>query len=146
MRPRRRKTPRVFEEVVSVWVQVIEIVGALIMIVGGAFAFAVAAPMMRRPESRSGAYERLRRNVGRAILLGLEVLIVADIIRTILVDQTPQSVAVLAGIVAIRIALSFSLEVEIDGVWPWAKWRLTSPARPPEQGRDRRRSGTIDPI
>ncbi|WP_052273833.1 DUF1622 domain-containing protein [Arthrobacter sp. L77] len=115
-----------FEEIVGVWVLVIETVGALIMIVGAGFALVAAVPSMRRPESRGKAYERLRRNVGRAILLGLEVLIVADIIRTILVDQTPQSVAVLGGIVAIRIALSFSLEVEIDGMWPWSKWRVAS--------------------
>ena len=135
-----------FEEVVGVWVLVIETVGALIMIVGGAFAFVAAAPLMRRPDTRGIAYERLRRNVGRAILLGLEVLIVADIIRTILVDQTPESVAVLGGIVAIRIALSFSLEVEIDGMWPWANWRMASKRASAEPGLDRRSGGTIDPI
>jgi hypothetical protein len=55
------------------------------------------------------------------ILLGLEVLIVADIIKTVIVDQTAISVAVLATIVLIRILLSWSLDVEIDGVWPWEK-------------------------
>ncbi|WP_258069725.1 DUF1622 domain-containing protein [Arthrobacter sp. SX1312] len=123
-----------FEEVVSVGVLVIEVVGALIMIVGAGFALVAAVPSMRRADSRGKAYERLRRNVGRAILLGLEILIVADIIRTILVDQTPQSVAVLAGIVAIRIALSFSLEVEIDGIWPWAKWRVAAAQSQVEPG------------
>jgi hypothetical protein len=49
------------------------------------------------------------------------VLIVADIIRTVIVDQTPDSVAVLATIVVVRILLSWSLAVEIDGVWPWRK-------------------------
>lgn len=57
------------------------------------------------------------------ILLGLEVLIIADIIRTILVDQSLESVGVLGLIVVIRIVLSFSLEVEIDGAWPWNAWR-----------------------
>lgn len=135
-----------FEEVVSVWVRVIEAIGALIMIIGGGFAFVAAVPLMRRKDTRGLAYERLRRNVGRAILLGLEVLIVADIIRTILVDQTPQSVAVLAGIVAIRIALSFSLEVEIDGMWPWAKWRVASTRSPSREGSERGSGGTMDPI
>ena len=79
-----------------------------------------------RPGSRPGSYERLRRNFGRCILLGLEVLIVADIVRTIVVDQTLESVAVLGGIVLIRIVLSFSLEVEIDGMWPWNRWRTPS--------------------
>ena len=69
-------------------------------------------------ESAPEAYDELRRNLGRSILLGLEVLIVADIVRTIIVDPTIESVAVLGVIVAIRIALSFSLEAEIDGVWP----------------------------
>ena len=53
-------------------------------------------------------------------------LIIADIIRTIVVDQTLQSVGVLGLIVLIRIVLSFSLEVEIDGAWPWNQWRLSS--------------------
>jgi hypothetical protein len=50
---------------------------------------------------------------------------VADIVRTIIVDPTIESVGVLGVIVAIRIALSFSLEVEIDGFWPWRRWQLT---------------------
>ena len=59
-----------------------------------------------------------------ASLLGLEVLIIADIVRTIIVDPTLESVAVLGAIVVIRILLSFSLEVEIDGLWPWRRWQL----------------------
>jgi hypothetical protein len=66
---------------------------------------------------------RLRRNLGRCILLGLEVLIVADIVRTIVVDATFEGVTVLALIVLIRIVLSIALEVEIDGTWPWNRQR-----------------------
>jgi uncharacterized membrane protein len=66
----------------------------------------------------------LRKNLGRVILLGLEVLIIADIILTIVVDQSVESVAVLGTVVLIRVILSFSLEVEIDGMWPWNRWRL----------------------
>ena len=62
------------------------------------------------------------------ILLGLEVLIIGDIIRTIVVDPTLESVAVLGVIVLIRIVLSFSLEAEIDGMWPWNRWRRQSSA------------------
>lgn len=62
------------------------------------------------------------------ILLGLEVLIIGDIIRTIVVDPTLESVAVLGVIVLIRIVLSFSLEAEIDGMWPWNRWRKQSSA------------------
>ncbi len=75
------------------------------------------------------AYGDLRKNLGRVILLGLEVLIIADIIRTIVVDQSVESVAVLGIIVLIRVVLSFSLEVEIDGMWPWNRWRI-DPERP----------------
>ena len=74
---------------------------------------------------RAESYEELRRNLSRSILLGLEVLIVADIVRTIIVDPTIESVGVLGIIVVIRILLSFSLEVEIDGVWPWRQRELT---------------------
>ena len=63
----------------------------------------------------------LRNQLGRSILLGLEFLVAADIIRTVAVTPTPQSVLVLAGIVAIRTFLSFSLELEITGRWPWQK-------------------------
>ena len=72
--------------------------------------------------SRSGreTYQQLRQRLGQVILLGLEqVLIVGDIVRTIIVDPTINSVTVLGIIVVIRIVLSFLLEVEIDGVWPW---------------------------
>ncbi|TFD79656.1 DUF1622 domain-containing protein [Cryobacterium fucosi] len=113
-----------FEEVIRTVVQVVEAAGAGIMVLGGASAFVVAVPRALAVASRKSAYTELRRNLGRAILLGLEVLIVADIIRTILVDLTTESVLGLAGIVIIRILLSFSLEVEMDGVWPWARWRV----------------------
>ncbi len=102
-------------------VRVVEGVGAGIMILGGLGAFGVFAYQTLRPETAQGSYEALRRNLGRVILLGLEVLIVADIVRTIIVDTTFESVAALGLIVVIRIILSFSLEVEIDGVWPWRR-------------------------
>ena len=71
---------------------------------------------MSRRRGVADAYGDLRKNLGRVILLGLEVLIIADIIRTIVVDQSVESVAVLGIIVLIRVVLSFSLEVEIDGI------------------------------
>jgi len=104
-------------------VEVIEVVGATVMILGGLYAFVVCGLALRTQQTRAGAYELLRRDLGRSILLGLEVLIMADLIRTIVIDQTLDSVAVLGAIVLIRVVLSFSLDVEIDGVWPWARWR-----------------------
>jgi uncharacterized membrane protein len=65
-------------------------------------------------------YRRLRQQLGRTILLGLELLVAADIIRTVAITPTVQSVVVLAGIVLIRTFLSFSLELEITGRWPWS--------------------------
>ena len=79
-------------------------------------------------------YQELRRNLGRAILLGLEVLIIADIIRTIIVDTTLESVGVLGIIVVIRIVLSFALEVEIDGSWPWSQPSGRASKRPSAKG------------
>lgn len=114
-----------YEETISDVVKVVEACGAAIMIFGGLGAFLAAAPRALRAETRSGSYDELRRNLSRAILLGLEVLIVADIVRTIVVDTTLESVAVLGIIVIIRILLSFSLEVEMDGVWPWHRRRQT---------------------
>ncbi len=67
------------------------------------------------------AYERYRANLGRGILLGLEVLIGADIIATIISPLTWESVGLLGMIVLIRTFLSFSLEAEIGGQWPWTK-------------------------
>ncbi|MBC7442309.1 MAG: DUF1622 domain-containing protein [Ramlibacter sp.] len=124
-----------FEQVISAVIRVVEAAGAAIMVLGGAAAVIAAVPAVLRADARQGAYGALRRNLGRAILLGLEVLIIADIIRTILVDPTPQSVLVLGAIVVIRVLLSFSLEVEMDGVWPWSRWRLAG-ERNGAAGRD----------
>ena len=112
-----------YDQFISDVAKVVEAFGAAIMVLGGLGALLWAAFRVARPETRGGAYIELRRNLGRAILLGLEVLIIGDIVRTIIVDPTIESVAVLGMIVIIRIVLSFSLEVEIDGVWPWARGR-----------------------
>jgi uncharacterized membrane protein len=64
-----------------------------------------------------------RQQLGRSILLGLEFLVAADIIRTVAVTPDARSVAVLGGIVLIRTFLSFSLELEVTGYWPWQKNR-----------------------
>ena len=116
-----------YEDRVRDVVQVIEGVGGGIMVVGGLIAFARYAQQMfaHAPDP----YRQLRENLGRLILLGLEVLIIADIIRTIVVSQSLESVGTLGLIVLIRIVLSFSLEVEIDGAWPWNQWRLQSADR-----------------
>ena len=103
-------------------VRVIEAFGGAIMVVGGLIAFVRYG--LEVAGHAGDPFRGLRANLGRVILLGLEVLIIADIIRTIVVDQSLESVGVLGLIVLIRIVLSFSLEVEIDGAWPWNQWRF----------------------
>ena len=96
-------------------------------IVVGAIVAAVLTLRGARTSS-DDTYPAFRRRLGRAILLGLELLVAADIIRTVAVTPTFQSAGVLAIIVAIRTFLSFSLEVELEGRWPW------SPRRPGPAG------------
>jgi uncharacterized membrane protein len=73
-------------------------------------------------------YREYRANLGRGILIGLEILIAADILKSVVVDPTLQGIAVLGGIVAIRTFLSISLDVEINGHWPWETTRLAQEA------------------
>jgi uncharacterized membrane protein len=120
-----------YHEVVSNVVDVVEGVGAGIMVVGSVGACVWYAQDLRR--GAKDAYQVLRENIGRVILLGLEVLIIADIIRTIVVQPSLESVAVLGIIVVIRILLSFSLEIEIDGTWPWN--RVRSAREPSDEPR-----------
>ena len=119
-----------YDHFISDVVKVVEATGAAIMIVGGLAALIAYAISVWQSPTRPEAYRKLRQRLGRAILLGLEILIVGDIVRTIIVDPTVRSVAVLGMIVVIRIVLSFALEVEIDGAWPWSRWRLERPTDP----------------
>lgn len=77
-------------------------------------------------------YREYRANLGRGILIGLELLIAADILKSVVVDPTLQGIAVLGGIVAIRTFLSISLDVEINGHWPWDTTRLQQQPVVPE--------------
>lgn len=106
-----------------------EIAGVAILVLGSILAFASAAAALLRGDRRA-AYERARQNVGRAILLGLEVLIIADIVLTITVDATLESALSLGLIVLVRILLSFSLEIELEGSLPWRRGSATSKTPP----------------
>ena len=98
--------------------QGIDASGVAVIVIGG-LAAAVAAGL-RITQHQLQVYRRLRQQLGRTILLGLELLVAADIIRTVAITPTVHSVVVLAGIVLIRTFLSFSLELEITGRWPWS--------------------------
>ncbi len=118
-----------YEEAISHVVRSVEATGVVVMVVGGFVAMCAAVPDAFDAGRRADAYQRLRRNLGRVILLGLEILIVGDIVRTVVVEPTLDGVLVLGIIVIIRIALSFALEVEIDGRWPWQNERDASAPR-----------------
>ena len=122
-----------YDGVVEHIVRGIEACGIAVLVIGAVLALGNWAVETRRPEHRQAAYGRLRRKLARVILLGLEILLLADIILTIVVEPTLDSVAILAVIVAIRIVLSFSLEVEIDGAWPWNRWRVAPDKEPGER-------------
>jgi uncharacterized membrane protein len=106
---------------VDQFAKALELVGVVI-ILGG---IVLATAMFLRDGLRSGqwraGYPRYRSDIGRGILLGLELLVGADIISTITAPLTFESVGLLAAIVAIRTFLSFSLETEIEGCWPWQR-------------------------
>jgi uncharacterized membrane protein len=93
--------------------------GIVVIVAGLIVASVLAANRIRTHQP--DVYLRYRQQLGRSILLGLELLVAADIIRTVAVTPTLTSLAVLAVIVLIRTFLSFSLELEISGRWPWQK-------------------------
>lgn len=95
-----------------------ETVGVAILAIGGLLvgARAVAGLLARRP-----VYTEVRRGLGRVLLLGLEVLVAADVVQTVAVDSTLESVAILGLLVVVRTVLSFALAAEIEGVVPWRR-------------------------
>lgn len=95
--------------------------GAAILVVGVIWSFVLAAMAVRRSGWTSRAYLVLRQAFGGTLLLGLEALVAADLIRTVAVAPTLNNVYVLGLIVLIRTFLSFSLETEIEGVAPWRR-------------------------
>lgn len=105
-------------DVIDIVGKSIEVTGVAIIVIGALLATLVYAPRLFR-DQYAETYRCYRQALGRAILLGLEFLVAGDIIRTVGVDPTFRSVGVLAIIVAIRTFLSFSLELEINGRWPW---------------------------
>ena len=111
----------------------IEAAGISVIVVGGLIATVAFLLQLVHGAGFAGAYHRYRGNLGRAILLGLEFLVAGDIIGTVAVDPTFRSLGVLALIVAIRTFLSFTLEVEVNGRWPWQEARQAGSRAADEQ-------------
>jgi len=104
------------------WVaRAFEVAAAAVLVLGLILAFALAARTYRRTHEGPVAYRMMRRTFGGVILLGLEILVAGDLIRTVAVEPTLDNVVVLGLIVLIRTVLSFSLEIEINGVPPWRR-------------------------
>ena len=122
-----------FKEAVDGIGLVIDGAGVLAIIVGLLVATSRYAVAGRR---EPGGYRRFRQGLGRGILLGLEFLVAADIIRTVAVVPTLQGVLILGLIVLIRTFLSMALQVESEGRWPWQREDAFPPTRAPaaEQG------------
>lgn len=118
-----------FYEVIETVGKTIDAVGVAVIAIGALASGAGAVSRWRR--NAGDVYRVFRQQLGRSILLGLEFLVAADIIRTVAVTPDARSVAVLAGIVLIRTFLSFSLELEVTGYWPWQKNRQQQQAIPP---------------
>jgi uncharacterized membrane protein len=97
----------------------IEIVGIGIIVIGAILASGVFAREWTQGQDFTQTYRRYRERLGQAILLGLEFLVAADIIGTVAVNPTFRNVGILGAVVGIRTFLSFALEVEIQGRWPW---------------------------
>ena len=112
-----------FDEWMEKVVRGFEIAGVAFLAIGSVWALASAMPILLKGDPLA-AYGRARRMVGRSILLGLEVLIIADIVQTITIDATLESALTLGLIVLVRTFLSFSLEIELEGIVPWRRWTV----------------------
>lgn len=100
---------------------IVELIGVLVLLAGALLATGACLIRIRRGTSVQDAYRGLRADLGRAILLGLEFLVIADIIGTVAIEPTLYNLGVLAVIIAIRTLLGFALELEVSGRWPWQK-------------------------
>jgi uncharacterized membrane protein len=119
-------------EFLRIVISVIELAGVAVIVVAAIVAVLV---YVRGGVSRGGwatGFQPFRATLGRGILLGLEFLIAADIIRTITLDPTIDSLIILGGIVVVRTFLSLSLQVEIEGRWPWQPAPQATPPLMPD--------------
>ena len=117
------------EEVFGVVAVAFEVIGAAAIIIGFLIAVVLGARSFVRGEGGTAAFGVLRTTLGGSILLGLEVLVAADLIRTITSKPSLEDAVILGVIVLIRTILSMSIQIEIEGVLPWRRALLTSGAQ-----------------
>ncbi len=115
-----------FEDVFTAVAVAFEALGALAMIVGFVIAIVLGARSLSRKEGGGEAFSVLRTTLGSAILLGLEILVAADLIRTITSKPSIEDAVILGIIVVIRTVLSMSIQIEIEGTLPWRRAVLTN--------------------
>ena len=106
----------------------VELLGIVTLVAGLLGALLSGGRSLTKGQGVEETYRIVRTAFGRSILLGLEFLVAADIIRTVAVQPSLQNVLVLGLIVLIRTFLSFSIEVEIEGRWPWRRAEMASAA------------------
>jgi uncharacterized membrane protein len=104
-------------------VTALEIFGVAVISVS--FFYAIVRRVLNLRQAREAAYELLKLQIGKALQLGLEFLVAADIIKTIIIQPTLEGIIVLGFLIMVRTFLSWSITVEIEGCWPWqvAKYR-----------------------
>ncbi len=110
----------IFKSIVGIAGYAIESTGVLVIVLGCICATFWFILNLNKSDLRS-AYDNYRIVLGRVILLGLEFLLAGDIIRTVVIEPTLEQVGVLSVIVLIRTFLSFTLELEVEGKWPWQR-------------------------
>ncbi len=105
--------------------ETIDVIGVAVMVIGLVLALSAYLWRVVHGDRSLNSYRQVRQGTGRSILLGLEFLVAGDIIRTVAVSPTFTQIGILAGIVLIRSFLSFTLELEVDGRWPWQRGAVT---------------------
>jgi uncharacterized membrane protein len=113
-----------FEELAEHLAKVLEIAGVLVIVAGIVWSGIRYMLHVRGKATTPSAYTHFRRSIGRSILLGLELLVAADIIHTVAATPTFESLGVLGLLIVIRTFLSIEIEMEIDGHWPWQRTKL----------------------
>jgi uncharacterized membrane protein len=112
-----------FKRVADVVSTGFQVVGIAVLVIGAILAFVTYLKVLSRRSDTPTACSDLRRDLGKAILVGLELLVAADIISSVAINPTFATVGVLGMIIVIRTFLSWSLEVEVNGRWPWQSLR-----------------------